>query len=119
MRIRPFSLLFALALAGAGAADATTVRYNIATEPETLDPTMATGIPEATVILNCFEGLTRVNPDTGEVQPRAAERWDISPDGLTYTFHLRNAVWSDGRPLTAGDFVYAYRRMLDPAQGAE
>jgi oligopeptide transport system substrate-binding protein len=95
------------------------IRYNIAAEPETLDPTLSTGIPEATVILNCFEGLTRVARDGKTIEPRAAERWEISPDGKTYTFHLRPTRWSDGTPVTAHDFVYAYRRILDPAVGAE
>lgn len=95
------------------------LRYNIATEPETLDPSMATGIPEATVIMNCFEGLARTDPSGNEIIPSVAERWDISPDGRTYTFHLRESYWSDGRPLTAGDFEFAYKRILDPALAAE
>ena len=110
--------LFLLAMTSATHA-ARTVRYNIAAEPETLDPTLSTGIPEATVILNCFEGLTRVARDGKTIEPRGAERWDVSPDGRTYTFHLRPTRWSDGTPVTAHDFVYAYRRILDPAVGAE
>src|SRR5262249_1244893 len=54
--------------------------------------------------------------------PGIAERWETSPDGLTWTFHLRKARWSDGRPVTAGDFVFAWRRLLDPktaARGAD
>jgi len=95
------------------------LRYNIAAEPETLDPTKATGIPEATVILNCFDGLARTDPSGNEIIPRLAERWDISPDGRSYTFHLRESLWSDGRPVTAYDFEFAFRRLLDPAQAAE
>lgn len=95
------------------------LKYNVATEPETLDPTMLTGIPEATITENTFEELVRVDYKTGVPEPRVAERWDISEDGLTYTFHLRDTNWSDGQPVTAHDFVYAYRRMLDPATAAE
>jgi oligopeptide transport system substrate-binding protein len=95
------------------------LRYNVGTEPETLDPTMATGIPESTIISNCFDGLTRTGFTGKEVYPRAAERWEVSADGLTYTFHLRDAVWADGRPVTAHDFEYAYKRILNPEVGAE
>ncbi len=95
------------------------LRYNVAAEPETLDPAKATGIPEATVILNCFDGLVRTDPSGNEIIPRVAQRWEVSPDGLTYTFHLRESVWSDGQPVTASDFEFAYKRILDPATAAE
>jgi len=95
------------------------LRYNVAAEPETLDPSMATGIPEATVIINCFDGLARTDPSGNEIIPHLAERWDLSPDGRTYTFHLRESQWSDGRPLTAADFEFAYKRILDPKVAAE
>jgi len=110
------------AIVGLAAAPTTApqvLRYNMGTEPGTLDPTMATGVPAATAIMNCFDGLVRTDPSGNELIPRAAERWDISPDGRTYTFHLREAVWSDGRPVTAHDFEYAYKRILDPSVAAE
>jgi len=59
------------------------LRYNIGAEPETLDPTKATGIPESTVMLNCFDGLVRTDVSGNEIIPRAAERWTVSPDGPT------------------------------------
>ncbi|MBM3333337.1 peptide ABC transporter substrate-binding protein, partial [Candidatus Sumerlaeota bacterium] len=113
------SVLCMVAFFAQWAGAAQVLRYNIATEPETLDPTKATGIPEATVILNCFDGLLRHNVERNEIASRTAERWEVSPDGLTYTFHLRDSVWSDGQPVTAYDFEFAYRRILDPAVAAE
>jgi oligopeptide transport system substrate-binding protein len=89
-------------------------------EPESLDPGLVTGQPELRICSALFEGLTRYDPRTGEPIPGLAERWDISRDLKTYTFHLRsNAVWSTGAPITAHDFVQSWRRVLDPASGAE
>ncbi len=89
-------------------------------EPKTLDPSMMTGEPEGRVATEIFEGLTRLEARSLEPVPGVAESWDITPDGKTYTFHLRaNARWSDGRPLTADDFAYSWRRLQDPALGAE
>ena len=83
-------------------------------EPQTLDPHRAEGVPAANILRDIFEGLTSEAPD-GEVIPGAAKRWDISTDGKTYTFYLReNARWSNGDPLTADDFVFGLRRSVDP-----
>lgn len=90
------------------------------TEPQTLDPHLATGEPEGRVLRSIFEGLARLDARTLEPVPGAAESWTLSPDGLTYTFHIReDARWSDGRPLTAHDFAWSWRRLQDPALGAE
>ena len=79
-----------------------------------------TGLPEHRIIGNIFEGLTRLDAKTLEPLPAVAERWDISDDKKTYTFHLRkNAKWSNGEPVTAHDFMYSLRRFLDPQTGAE
>jgi len=89
-------------------------------EPESLDPAIMTGQPDLRVCNALFEGLTRYDPKTGEAIPGLAERWEISPDLRTYTFHLRsNAVWSTGEPITAADCVYSWRRVLDPKIAAE
>ena len=89
-------------------------------EPESLDPAIATGQADLRIITALFEGLTRYDPRTGEPVPGLAERWDCSGDGRTYRFHLRtNAVWSTGEPITAPDFVYSWRRVLEPATAAE
>lgn len=83
-------------------------------EPQTLDPHRAEGVPAANVLRDLFEGLTTTAAD-GRIVPGAAGRWDISRDGMTYTFYLReDGRWSNGDPLTAGDFVYSFRRSVDP-----
>jgi len=88
-------------------------------EPQDLDPHTITGVPEHHLMLAFYEGLVAEDPQMNIV-PGVAERWDISPDGLVYTFHLRkNARWSNGEALTADDFVQTYQRMLTPALGAE
>jgi oligopeptide transport system substrate-binding protein len=89
-------------------------------EVKSLDWTAVTGLPEHRIIGNIFEGLTRLDAKTVEPLPGVAERWDISDDKKTYTFHLRkHAKWSNGEPVTARDFLYSLRRFLDPQTGAE
>jgi oligopeptide transport system substrate-binding protein len=95
-------------------------RFVNGTEPKTLDPDLMTGEPEGRIAEAIFEGLTRLDARSLEPVPGVAESWEITPDGKTYTFHLReSARWSDGRPVTAQDFSYAWRRLQDPALGAE
>jgi oligopeptide transport system substrate-binding protein len=104
---------------GAFSAQAETVLHRgNGAEPETLDPAKSTGVPEANVQYELFEGLTTYNPG-GDVVPGVAEKWDISDDGKTYTFHLRDSKWSNGDPVTAQDFVYAWRRLVDPATASD
>ena len=86
-------------------------------EPVTLDPAKAEGIYELNVQRDLFEGLVTTGPN-GEIRPAVAERWD-NQDNKVYTFYLRkNAKWSNGEPVTAGDFVYAFRRVVDPKTGS-
>src|SRR5712671_1940826 len=83
-------------------------------EPESLDPHRTSTVPESNILRNLFEGLMVLDP-SGKVALGVAERFSISEDGLTYTFHLRdNAKWSNGEPVRAGDFVYSLRRIEDP-----
>ena len=94
--------------------------FNNDTEIESLDPAVVTGAPEGRIIDALYEGLVRLGPKERRPMPGVAERWDISDDGLTYTFHLRqDAKWTDGAPVTAHDFVYSLRRFLDPQTLAE
>ncbi|HEX6860905.1 MAG TPA: peptide ABC transporter substrate-binding protein [Caulobacteraceae bacterium] len=86
-------------------------------EPATLDPQLMTTLAEFAIVGDLIMGLTADAPDAS-VLPGAAERWETSADGLTWTFHLRPAVWSDGEPVTADDFVFAYRRILQPDTAA-
>ncbi len=95
-------------------------RFVNGTEPQTLDPHLATGQPEGRIVSAIFEGLTRRDARSLEPVPAVAESWEISPDLRTYVFHLRpDAVWSDGRPVTAHDFVYSWKRLLAPELGGE
>ena len=100
-------------------ADRQVLLFNNGSEPKTLDPALMTGVPEHTVALALFEGLTTLHPKTLQPVPGVAERWETSPDGRTYTFHLRQTAWSNGAPLTAHDFVYAWRRALEARTAAE
>jgi oligopeptide transport system substrate-binding protein len=83
-------------------------------EPGTLDPHKSSTVDESNIQRNLFEGLMVLDP-SGKAAPGVAESFSISEDGLTYTFRLRyNAKWSNGEPVTAGDFVYSFRRIEDP-----
>ena len=96
------------------------LRYNNGAEPEYLDPGLMTADTDWRIAEALFEGLTIKDPRSLQPLPGVAERWDASADGLTYTFHLRrDAVWTDGRPVTARDFVYAWTRVLEPATGSQ
>lgn len=89
-------------------------------DPESLDPHLTTGVPEYQILKGLLEGLINEDGKTLEPLPGVAERWDVSKDGLVYTFHLRrDAKWSNGDPVTAGDFVFSFTRMLSPRLGAE
>ena len=100
------------------------------TEPKTIDPHRASGQPESRIIFELFEGLLRLLPE-GEPdpenglqaltpQPAMAESWELSDDGKTWTFHLRDDIfWTDGTPVTAHDFAWSWARMLHPATACE
>lgn len=81
----------------------------------TLDPARMTWDHDLRLANALFDGLVRWNPETFDIEPGVAERWERSPDGLVYTFHLREAArWSTGEPIVASDFVYSWRRLLTP-----
>ena len=88
------------------------------TEPQSLDPHIATGVPEHHVISALMEGLVLKDSQNLEPTPGIAKRWDISEDQLVYTFHLRSdAKWSNGDTLDAHDFVWSWWRALQPRLG--
>ncbi len=90
------------------------------TEPTDLDPHIVTGVTEHHTIMALLEGLVTEDPVDLHPVPGVAERWDISPDGLVYTFHLRkDAKWSNGEPVTARDFWESYKRILTPSLAAQ
>lgn len=101
---------------GDAAQELTFVLSNI---PDGLDPSVTNNSFAQYVLINCFEGLVTYD-STGTLVPGNAESWDISDDGLTYTFHLRDGLkWSDGSDLTAEDYVYTIQRVLTPATAAQ
>ena len=88
-------------------------------EPQSLDPHLITGVPEHRIYQSLFEGLVTYDIKTADPVPGTAESWTISKDGLTYTFKLRkNAVWSDGTPITAKTVVDSWLRCLNPETAA-
>ena len=86
-------------------------------EPETLDPQQTQTVVEADIVYDLFEGLLTYDAD-GRLAPGVATAWTVSDDGLAYDFYLREESWSNGDPVTAEDFVFSFRRLLDPATGA-
>lgn len=118
-------------------AEVVTLNRNLGTEPPTVDPALATDTTSVELDKQMFLGLTQLHPDTVEPLPQLATSWDISEDGLTYTFHMRDdAVWvkwdgakgevvqdldDEGNPrkVTAHDVVYGVKRTLNPATGSD
>lgn len=106
---------------GCGSSDSTEgyLVYNLGEDPDTIDPTLNTSVGGSTIISNTFEGLMRLDENEKAV-PGVAEKYEVSADGLVYTFTLReNAKWSDGEPVTANDFKYSWTRALNKDTAAE
>ncbi len=103
--------------AATGEENLTVLRRGNSAEPLSLDPHYAQAQYESTIVGDLLMGLTIDGPDAISI-PAAAESWETSEDGLTWTFHLREHNWSDGTPVTAEDFVYAWRRILNPETAA-
>ena len=126
-RLMVITLLSCMVLACSGgeteadrAASAGVLLIGNGTEPKGLDPHLITGVPESTIVRALLEGL--VSPDQTDdllIQPGAAESWESNADFTTWTFRLRESQWSNGDPVTAGDFVYSWHRILTPALGSE
>ena len=142
MRTRKFVLLvtgmlgaFALAAAGCGGGDeegggggtgtggaaaeqAMTIAWGA--EPPSLDPGRATDTTSSNVLLAIMDPLVKLNKETNEAEPALAESWDVSEDGITVTYHLRSdGTWTNGDPVTAGDFEYSWKRTLSPELAAD
>lgn len=117
--IKAIATAGAMALMMSTAASAVTLQMHNGGDPGTLDPHKASGDWENRVIGDYIEGLLTENAKA-EAIPGQAESWDISEDGTVYTFHLRDGIqWSDGTPVTAGDFVFAFQRLFNPATAAD
>jgi oligopeptide transport system substrate-binding protein len=117
-------VVVALAACGGGESNVTQgnrdaiLHYGNGTEPQGLDPHVVTGLPESHIVRALFEGLAVKNPYTLEPEPGVAKSWDISEDGRTIVFHLNpEAKWSNGEAMTAHDYVWSWRRALNPAMG--
>lgn len=103
----------------AASAQENSLHLVLGTEPPTIDPGIATDSTSGAIIRNVFEGLYSVDVD-GNYIPAVAESHEVSEDGLVYTFKLREGVqWSNGDPVTAGDFVYAWKRVLNPETASQ
>src|ERR687897_660283 len=94
------------------------MRYISGPEPESMDPHMSSGQPEARLHLGLYDGLTEYHPETAQPIPALAERWEANADNSEFTFHLRDAKWSNGDRITADDFIYSLRRGLAPELAA-
>lgn len=111
--------LIALAAAGVPAAAEMVYHRGNTADPETLDQHKTSTVYESNILRDLYEGLV-VHDPAAEVVPGVAESWELSDDGRTYTFRLRDdATWSNGEPVTAGDFVYSLRRIMTPETGAK
>ena len=98
---------------GSASAEVVYNRGNSA-DPESLDPHKTSTVYEAHILRDLFQGLV-MQDAKAELIPGAAESWTVSDDGIVYTFKLRdNGVWSNGDPVRAEDFVYSFRRLLNP-----
>jgi len=106
-------VLFALLAIVAGVNAQDMIQANGA-EPATLDPALMQDTASNNLYLALFEGLVQYDPKTSKGIPAMASSWTTSADGLTVTFKLRDAKWSDGTPVTAQDFVYGWLRTLNP-----
>ena len=104
--------------AAAGTAQGGTLNIMLETEVQSLDPQVATDGTSFEVIADYTDGLMQMDAD-GAAVPAMAETYDISEDGKTYTFHLRDAKWSNGEAVTAADFVFGWQRAVDPATASE
>ncbi|MFC3419533.1 peptide ABC transporter substrate-binding protein [Salinicoccus hispanicus] len=94
------------------------INLSIASDPPSFHPALATDTTSGAIMASVFEGLTRLDPE-GNPEPAMAENIDVSEDGLTYTYTLRDAQWSNGDPVTAQDFEYAWKWALDPENASD
>jgi oligopeptide transport system substrate-binding protein len=116
---RLIPMLLLLAVVGLAAAQPTSLRYPLTSDPATFEPGLAKELLTQEVALNLHIGLFTYDADT-EVVPYHVQRYEVTPDGLTYTFHLHEgAVWHNGRPIVAADYKLGWERYLDAALGSQ
>ena len=118
-QLRSTLLAFALAIAALPAQAEVVYHRGNSADPETLDLHKTSTVYESNILRDLYDGLV-VHDAKGKVVPSAAASWTLSDDGKVYTFKLRpGAKWSNGDAVKAPDFVFAYRRIMDPATGAK
>ncbi|MBX7147770.1 peptide-binding protein [bacterium] len=114
-----FFLSFLLACDPQVKLDPATLRIGLTAEPDTLNPILASDAYAERILGYVNDSLIDRNKDTLDFEPKLAERWEISKDGLEYTFHLRkNVKWHDGQPFTADDVIYSFNKIKDPTTEA-
>ena len=112
-------IVIAICLIFSGCGAPKTLGFDIPKGVDSFDPQLAGSDPELVIVENCFQGLLDKD-EHGTLIPGVAENWEVSEDGLTYTFYLRKGLfWSDGEsPVTADDFVFAFERLFSPETSA-
>ncbi len=112
-----FALVLSLAFSGCGAPK--TLGFDIPRGVDSFDPQLAGSDPELIIVENCYQGLLDKD-ENGTIIPGAAEKWEVSDDGLIYTFYIKEGLlWSDGEtPVTADDFLFAFQRLFSPETSA-
>ena len=118
--ILALTMVFSLAAISANADGAQEITYSLYSQPDGIDPGITNNSFASDILANAFEGLMTYDTETGSLICGEAESYTVSDDGLVYTFTLRDGLkWSDGSDHTAADYVYAIKRILDPATGAK
>lgn len=112
------SFLITLCGCSLGGGNLGTLELEMNSTPKKLDPLLANSLSEKQIVSALFEGLIRLS-EKGEILPASAEKYEVSDDGMTYTFHLRDGLlWSDKKALYAEDFVFGMRRAVSPETGS-
>ena len=112
-------MTFGMLAAGCGTSGTKELVVQVGSEPNTIDPALNSAVDGATMLIHAFEGLMNLDKDGVPVEAQA-ESYEVSDDGLTYTFTLRDGLkWSDGEPVTAEDYVYSWKRAVDPETAAD
>ena len=112
-------MTFGMLAAGCGTSGTKELVVQVGSEPNTIDPALNSAVDGATMLIHAFEGLMNLDKDGVPVEAQA-ESHEVSDDGLTYTFTLRDGLkWSDGEPVTAEDYVYSWKRAVDPETAAD
>ncbi len=118
-RVSALGLMLMVVVSLSALAQEKVLNWNLGSNPATIDPSYATSTSSQQIDHALFLGLTDIDDETLKVIPRLARSWEVSADGINWTFHMRkDAMWSDGTPVTAHDLVFAIERTLDPSSSS-